>query len=902
MKKHSSSYIWLLALILLICSSCHSNEKQHFRIGFSQCGMSDRWREEMVEGMNRELSFYPELSMILKDSKWNNKVQYAQIEELINLPVDLLIVSPNDSKYLEPAITKAYQKGIPVLVVDRRVFSDQFTAFVGANNYVVGQHAGEYANILLNGHGRVLEIGFGPHTAPAIGRHNGFYSVIQKYPHIQYVDYLNKDWADKDLRGALMQQLKKNPDLTDLIFAHNDRCALIAYQVCKELGIEKKIKLIGVDGLVGNNLGLDLVKKGIIHATILYPTGGEESIRVAAKILRKQAFEKENQLFTSVIDAQNVNIMLAQLNKLREQHADIEHQATRIKDLTKIFSSQQAVLYLSFFFLILLLLLGAVLFYLFRDRQESNFRLSEQNEAILNQKNEIERISLLAKQATEDKLRFYSYISHEFRTPLSLILTPTQDILHRKTLDAKETRQAFLLIQKNANRLLRLVDQLLELRKVDSGKMELNRQQHDLVSFIKDIVNDFQVKAKSQQIDLQFICPFKTLPFVFDAEKLDKVFFNIISNAFKYTPDGGAIHISLLKNVEKLEILISDNGIGMTPEEKERAFDLFYRGNQNISLGTGLGLALSREFLTLHQGEIEVESQKGKGTTFKIILPMLTSENSEGVSLMPHYSKEDIEPTVVIDTPAAQHHENTLVLIEDNPDLRLFLKQKLQQFYNVVSVETAEAGWSEILSNIPDLIISDVMLPGMDGYSLTQKIKNDFRSSHIPVILLTAKGQTENQIEGTRAGADAYIPKPFNQQLLEEKIKGLLDNRDRMRRRFSGEITNPSQIQKGERKFLVEFELLLEKHLTESTLSVEKLSRELGMSRVQLFRKISALTNKNVTDYIADFKLLKAKTLLKESDKTISEIAYELGFNNPSYFTTFFKQKTNQTPSEWRNS
>jgi signal transduction histidine kinase/DNA-binding response OmpR family regulator len=864
--------------------------------------MSDRWREEMVEGMNRELSFYPELSMILKDSKWNNKVQYAQIEELINLPVDLLIVSPNDSKYLEPAITKAYQKGIPVLVVDRRVFSDQFTAFVGANNYVVGQHAGEYANILLNGHGRVLEIGFGPHTAPAIGRHNGFYSVIQKYPHIQYVDYLNKDWADKDLRGALMQQLKKNPDLTDLIFAHNDRCALIAYQVCKELGIEKKIKLIGVDGLVGNNLGLDLVKKGIIHATILYPTGGEESIRVAAKILRKQAFEKENQLFTSVIDAQNVNIMLAQLNKLREQHADIEHQATRIKDLTKIFSSQQAVLYLSFFFLILLLLLGAVLFYLFRDRQESNFRLSEQNEAILNQKNEIERISLLAKQATEDKLRFYSYISHEFRTPLSLILTPTQDILHRKTLDAKETRQAFLLIQKNANRLLRLVDQLLELRKVDSGKMELNRQQHDLVSFIKDIVNDFQVKAKSQQIDLQFICPFKTLPFVFDAEKLDKVFFNIISNAFKYTPDGGAIHISLLKNVEKLEILISDNGIGMTPEEKERAFDLFYRGNQNISLGTGLGLALSREFLTLHQGEIEVESQKGKGTTFKIILPMLTSENSEGVSLMPHYSKEDIEPTVVIDTPAAQHHENTLVLIEDNPDLRLFLKQKLQQFYNVVSVETAEAGWSEILSNIPDLIISDVMLPGMDGYSLTQKIKNDFRSSHIPVILLTAKGQTENQIEGTRAGADSYIPKPFNQQLLEEKIKGLLDNRDRMRRRFSGEITNPSQIQKGERKFLVEFELLLEKHLTESTLSVEKLSRELGMSRVQLFRKISALTNKNVTDYIADFKLLKAKTLLKESDKTISEIAYELGFNNPSYFTTFFKQKTNQTPSEWRNS
>ena len=247
-----------------------------------------------------------------------------------------------------------------------------------------------------------------------------------------------------------------------------------------------------------------------------------------------------------------------------------------------------------------------------------------------------------------------------------------------------------------------------------------------------------------------------------------------------------------------------------------------------------------------------------------------------------------------------QYLDTTIVLIEDNPDLNDFLKRKLEKTYHIVTSITAEQGWELILENIPDVIISDVMLPLMDGFGLTQKVKNDFRTSHIPVILLTAKSQIDNQIEGTKAGADAYMTKPFNQQLLEERIKSLIDNRDRMRRRFSGEITNPSQVAKTERKFLVEFESLIDRHIKDNTLTVEKLSQELGMSRVQLFRKITALTGNNVLDYIAEFKLQKAKALLSDTEKTIAEIAYETGFNNPSYFTTFFKQKTQQTPSEFR--
>lgn len=892
--------IFVALLLILMLYACDKSENKTFQIGFAQCTMNDNWRKTMVEGMESELTFHNNIGMTIANANSNSTKQIAQIQQFIDDKVDLIIVTPNEAKPLTAIIEKAFDAGIPVVIVDRKTTSEKYTAFVGADNKLIGQNAGIYANIILKGQGTIFEVGEGAKTSPTIDRHQGFLKVINKNPQLKLIKSLFSARQPTYLQEEIRAFLGQHPKV-DLIYAHNDRLAHAIANVCKSLGLNKKI--IGVDGLYGANQGIDLVSKGIISATILYPTGGEEAIKTAVKILNKQPFEKENQLFTTIINAENVGIMLAQYQKIKEQQDDITRQASKIKELTRIFSTQQNTLYLTMIFLLVVISLGGILFYLLREKQKSNQILGNQNRAILEQKDEIERISQLARQATEDKLRFYSYISHEFRTPLSLILTPTEDILHRKSVDAKETKNALQLIYKNANRLLRLVDQLLELRKVDAGKMELEVTQQDLVAFVKDIVSDFNVKAKTQHIDLQFICPFGQMPFGFDAEKLDKVLFNIISNAFKYTPVGGLIHVSLLKNIEKIEILISDNGIGMSKVEKERAFDLFYRGNQNISLGTGLGLALSREFVSLHQGDIEVESEKGKGTTFKIILPYVEVQISEKEPIKENsYLRESVEPITPILVNNSVVHENTIVLIEDNQDLNQFLTQKLRIAYNTVPVESAEKGWEEILNNIPDLIISDVMLPAMDGFSLTQKIKNDFRTSHIPVILLTAKGQLESQIEGAKAGADAYISKPFNQQLLEEKIKGLLENRDRMRRRFSSEITNPSQIQKTERKFLVEFELLIEKNLNDSSLSVEKLSKELGMSRVQLFRKISALTNKNVTDYIADFKLLKAKALLKETDKTIAEVAYETGFNNPSYFTTFFKQKINQTPSEWRNS
>ncbi len=911
MKKYSQSILKLfILLVLLNLVSCNEQSSTPilYKIGFSQCSNTDSWRKEMEAGMQRELSFSPEISMITEDGNGNSQTQIRQIQSLIDKKVDLIIVSPNEADPLTAIVEKAYNAGIPVILIDRRINSEKFTAFVGADNYLVGQNAGNYANILLKEHGNIIEIGSGPNTSPSIGRHTGFVDALKKHPNIHVVETL---WGDETNMDTLTSYLKsKIPP--HLIFVHNDRMAFSVYKTCVEVGLSKKIKIIGVDGLAGENEGLDLVRTGKLTATILYPTGGEEAIRIALKILKQQAFQKENNLFTTVIDSQNVNIMLAQYQKVKQQQNDIERQAQKIKDLNATYSSQRNRIYFMTGLLSVVILMGTILFYLLREKQFSNRILEEQNHAISEQKDEIEKVSLLAQQATEEKMRFYSYISHEFRTPLSLILTPAEDLLQRKSINVNDIRTMLQFIRKNANRLLRLVDQLLELRKIDAGKMTLEAEPHDLVAFIKDIAADFKLKAQNQAIDLQFICGFDSMPLMFDAEKLDKVLFNILSNAFKFTPKNGLIHITLLKNVDKIDIVIADNGLGMSEEGKAHAFDLFYRGNHNLSLGTGLGLALSHEYVNLHQGKIILVSELGKGTTFRINLPniqppLLSQPNQDPKIHFNHLIEIDEYKAIQKlekNAPSAiknSVNENAIVLIEDNADLNAFLKQKLQLNYIVFSTETAEAGWEEILAHIPDIIISDVVLPGMDGFVLTKKIKNDFRTSHIPVILLTAKSLTENQIEGTKAGADIYIPKPFNQQLLEERVKNLLENRDKMRRRFSNEITNPNLVPKNERKFLVEFESMIEKNLKDGTLTVENLSHALGMSRVQLFRKISGITNKNVIDYISEFKLQKAKVLLKNSEKTIAEIAYETGFSNPSYFTTFFKQKTNQTPSEWRN-
>ncbi|MEZ0487423.1 hybrid sensor histidine kinase/response regulator transcription factor [Fibrella aquatica] len=901
--------LWLIGgVIYLFATGCQTTTPEKtYRIGFSQRTEADNWRKTMRAGMNQELAFHSDVTFIIKDAGGQSEQQVRQIQQLIDEKVDLLIVSPNAARPITPIAEKAYQQGIPVIILDRRTDSDQYTAYVGADNVEVGRTAGIYANELLKGTGNVVEIGESPGSSADIDRHRGFVEAISKRSGIRLVSKLAGDWDKRSFAPQLSALLTATPTI-HLIFAQNDRTALKAYTVCKQLGLEKQVKIIGVDGLPGPNEGIDLVDRGILSATVLYPTGGKEAIRTAMAILKKQPFKRENKLPITLIDSSNVSIMKVQNEKVIEQQVDIERQQQRINDLNTIYTSQQYALYFTLASLLVVMLLGGWALYLYRSKQTAYRTLESQNQEILDQKDKIETVSAQARLATEEKLRFYSYISHEFNTPLSLILTPTEDLLAKKTVSPHDLKSNLLLVQKNAYRLLRLVDQMLDLRKTDAGKQRLHTAEQDLVAFIQDIVQDFSPKAKKQRIDLQFIAPKQAVPVWFDGEKLDKVIVNLLSNAFKYTPVGGLIHVRLTVLDKQVQIQVQDNGEGMTPDEQTHAFDLFFSGTKPFNLSKGLGLALSMEFIQLHQGELSVKSKKDQGTTFTVLLPLgnahLSADEMTGSP-----SRQQLPVDLDLDDSPDESTQSTkqlgtLLVIEDNDDLRAFLSTRLGSEFEIVAEASGEKGWERTLEIIPDLIISDITLPGLSGLQFTQRAKADLRTSHIPVVLLTAKGQVEERIEGTRVGADAYITKPFNIMYLIETIRTTLANRAKWQRRYASDFLTQSGTggSRQDKKFLNELTALIEQNLTDPAFNVEKLSRDMGLSRVQLYRKVQALLDMNVMDYLTEIRLKRAKHLLRETNKPMSEIADETGFNSPAYFTTFFKQHTQKTPSEYRKA
>ena len=906
---------WIFLLGML--ASCQTTpQKQTYRIGFSQRTETDTWRKTMLEDMRRELSFYPEIDFLVKDAGGNSKKQIAQIQELLDQPIDLLIVSPNEARPITPIVENAYQRGIPVVILDRRTASDQYVAYVGADNVEVGRTAGMYAHALLKGTGQVVEIGESPGSSADIDRHRGFVEAIERHPGIRLVARLAGDWDKRSFTQQLTHLLQTQPAI-QLIFAQNDRTALKAHAVCQKLGLQQRVKIIGVDGLPGKNEGIDLVDRRILKATVLYPTGGKEAIRTALAILQKQPFRRENRLPTTLIDSLNVRIMKLQSDKIAEQQADIEKQIGRINDLNQTYLWQKYTLYVTLGSLLIAIALGGWALYQFRTKQAANQLLEKQNEAIREQKDEIERVSQQARVATEDKLRFYSYISHEFNTPLSLILTPTEDLLSKKNVSPHDLRSNLSLVQKNAYRLLRLVDQMLDLRKADANKHRLRVAEQDLVGFIRDIVQDFRRKAEKQRIDLRFITDLSEQLVWFDAEKLDKVLFNLLSNAFKYTPKGGLIHVRLERLDGQVRIQVQDNGQGMTPDEQTHAFDLFYSGNTSFNLSKGIGLALSMEFIRLHQGDIQVESEIEKGTLFRVCMPLGNAHFQAENLIEPTQPTSVFRQALLAETdeysvlrepiPAKTSRLGTVLVVEDNDDLRDFLTTRLATEFDVVAESTGEQGWEQALNIIPDAILSDVMLSeqingGMDGLQLTQRIKADLRTAHIPVVLLTAKGQMENRIEGTRAGADVYLTKPFNTTHLLETIRTVLANRQKWQQRFASDFSPQSGGNREEKKFLNDLTALIEQNLSDPAFGVEKLSREMGVSRVQLYRKVQALLDMNVIDYLTEIRLKRAKYLLRETTKPMAEVAIETGFNSAAYFTTFFKQHTQKTPSEYRKS
>ncbi len=913
-------YRFLLSLLpVLLLGSCAepAQPPRTYRIGFSQCSTNGEWRQAVLTGMQRELSFHPEAKLHMLDAKESSWRQQQQIKQLLNEGIDLLIVSVNEARSLTPAVEEAYQRGIPVVLLDRRINSTQYTAYVGGDNVEVGQTAARYAARLLHERGNLIEV-LGAHASPAVlGRHQGFVQGLAAFPDMHLAAEVKGEWNVNAMKLPLRAALLAHPEVS-LIFAHNDRMGRSAAEVLHELGRTKQVRVIGVDAL-----DLGLVRKGILTASVLNATAGEDAMRTALRILNHQPFKRESTLGTLVVDSTNVLTMQRQADKITTQQADIERQQGLLTTLRTTYANLQTALYGLLATLLGALVLGAVAWRSARRNRQINHQLAlqntendkinrqlaSQNDEIRAQRNQIAELAEQARADTEAKLRFFTNFSHELRTPLTLILGPVEELLSGSPNLSGAQRQDLALVRRNTQRLLQLVNQLLDFRKIEVGKTVVRATESDLVAFVRDLVDAFEKPAQLRGVQLKFLTAEPRLLAWFDSNLLDKVFLNLLSNALKFTPEHGQITVSLqaANHGQALQVSIADTGRGISEQDRAHVFEWFYQGEQEgVAKGSGMGLALAHGLVRLHQGLLTFSSQLGRGSTFTVTLPRELPEalHATGPASLLAIALDEPEPIQSSLEPAAAETtpEALVLVIEDNAEVNDFLARKLRVAFRVQSATDGHTGFRLATELIPDLVVCDVMMPGLSGLEVVNQLKHDWRTSHIPVVLLTARHAPEQQVEGVQAGADLYLTKPFHPAFLLESIRTLLANRARQRDHFRRELSldtatvadNPDQ------QFLARLTAVVEANLTKTDLSVEEVASLLNLSRMQLYRKVKAVLGTGVTDFIQSLRLTKARELLLDEQRTVADVAYELGFSSPSYFSTSFRARYQLSPSEFR--
>lgn len=544
----------------------------------------------------------------------------------------------------------------------------------------------------------------------------------------------------------------------------------------------------------------------------------------------------------------------------------------------------------------ILLILGALLATrkLIQQRERMKFDIEQERQ-------EVQRVHELDMM----KIKFFTNVSHEFRTPLTLILTPVERLIKKAT-DPVEIAQ-FQLIQRNARRLLNLVNQLLDFRRLEVQEIKFNPSEGDVITFIKDTVSSFSDLSEKKNVKLQFETSVQHLETIFDQDKLEKILFNLLSNAFKFTPEKGSVSVKLnqIKLSEELflQIEVSDTGIGIPSDKLDKVFDRFFQSDlpkSMVNQGSGIGLSITKEFVKAHGGTVNVESELGKWTTFTVLLPV----KDVGV----HHENVQLEVIAPIENGLPESSEEkgsrlpVLLLVEDNEDFRFYLKDNLSLQYRVVEARNGKEGLAQAQRVIPDLIVSDVMMPEMNGIELCKKIKTDKNISHIPVILLTARTAEDQKVEGFESGADDYITKPFSFEILQSRIRNLIHQRELFHKEFRQKIDVKAStvvITSLDEKLIQNAIKCVELKIADADFSVEELSHELGMSRVHLYKKLQALTGKSPLEFIRSIRLQHAAQLLEKSQLTVSEVAYKVGFNNPKYFAKYFKEEFLVLPSAY---
>lgn len=917
-----------MCTILLVCLLCTlfvscSRTTPRFRIGVSQCS-DDEWRHQMNNEMLREALFYNGVEVDIRTAKDDNACQTEDIRYFMEAGVDLLIVAPNEAEPITPVVEEAYDRGIPVIVVDRRILSDKYTAYVGADNYEIGKAVGNYVANMLHGKGTVVEIAGLAGSTPAMDRHEGFVNVISACPDIRLLAKEDGAWLRSRAEERMDTLLGRFPQI-DVVYAQNDRMAAGAYASAMRRNRAKDMRFIGTDAIPGEGYGVEQVLSGELDATFIYPTGGDRVMQIAMDILEKRDFPRETLLNTSVVDRDNALIMKMQTAHIGSLDEKIKTLNGRINLYLARYATQQVVLYGSLLVLLLVVGLLVAVYLSLRTKNRLNRELSRrkeqlelqrdqleqqrdqlelQRDQLEQQKNQLEQLSRELETATHAKLVFFTNVSHDFRTPLTLIADPMEQLLADRSISG-ESHQLLELMKKNVHILLRLVNQILDFRKVENGRMELHLEPFDLLDSFRTWNDSFRVALIKKHIAFSFEPASGTdyrIPA--DAEKMERVYFNLLSNAVKYTPENGKIAVRLEAEEHCFRLSVFNSGSYISVSDVEAIFERFYQVDGHQA-GTGIGLALVRAFVEMHGGTIAAHSDE-KGTVFTVTLPKRdVSQYSPAVSALPADGAEIastlVDAEIAAEDEAADEECPTVLIIDDNADIRHYVKSLLAKEYRVLDAADGATGIRLAMKYVPDVIVSDVMMPGMDGVECCRRLKGELQTCHIPVILLTACSLDEQRIQGYDGGADSYISKPFNSQLLLSRIRNLIANHRQLKQFFGDDSQSMEKetISELDKDFVTRFKSLVGERMKEPELNVEDLGRDMGMSRVQLYRKLKSLTNYSPNELLRRMRLQKAASLLAASDMTVAEVAYEVGFSSPSYFTKCYKEQFGESPTDF---
>lgn len=903
MKNYLLLSILCLAGILMSCTQKHTR----YRIGVSQCS-DDEWRHKMNNEIVREALFYDGVEVEIRTAKDNNRNQIADIKYFIDKKVDLLIVAPNEAAAITPVVEKAYRQGIPVVVIDRKILSDKYTAFVGADNYEIGKDVGQYILNRLHGKGKVLEITGLEGSTPAMERHKGLTDVLKEEPGIEITASVDGAWL-QSVAGEKMDSVFQTNKNIDLVFAQNDRMAIGAYLSARQQQLEKEMLFVGIDALPGKEYGVEQIINGVLDATFIYPTGGDKVVQVAMDILEKRPYERDTKLSTALVDKTNARVMQLQTDHITEQDGKIERLNNQVNEYLSRYSAQTMFLYACLIILLLFAALLAIIVRAYWTKNRMNMELSRQKKKLEEQRDQLISLSKQLEKATHAKLVFFTNVSHDFRTPLTLVADPVEQLLEDKALTPRQ-QSLLKVVHKNVHILLRLVNQILDFRKYENDKLELVRANMNLRMQLQEWSHSFQTLALKKHIHFVLEVNDDRADYLMavDAEKMERVYFNLLSNAFKFTPENGTITVTLSTLTKEeggryARLVVADTGSGISVQHIRHIFDRFYQIDVNHA-GSGIGLALAKAFVELHGGEITVDSVEGKGTVFTVDIPMtLVEEPSADLVQEPRITQQTVvEELEDMETEEQIPDENKecILIIDDNADVRDYVKSLLKEEYTVIEAPDGRAGLKKAMKYVPDAIICDVMMPVMDGLECCRKLKTELQTSHIPVMLLTACSLDEQRIQGFECGADSYISKPFNSKLLLVRLRNLMDNHKWLKQ-FFGDKTSLSKesVSDVDKGFVDRFRELIEENLADSELSVEDLGGKMGLSRVQLYRKIKALTNYSPNELVRIARLKKAASLLASSEKTISEITYEVGFTSPSYFTKCYKEYFGESPTDF---